>query len=188
MTRTQHRQFNTLGFTLLELMVTVTIIAVVAVVVVPQLRNNDRLRVMAAAQIITSDIEAAQVLTISYPDDPIVVRFDTANDQYWLADSDTPNTPIAHQPSGADYLVEMGFGRAVSAQGVTMTITNAANDTIEFESSGGLADFTTAPVIRLQLGDAVLELIISPTTGTVIQQEPAEEEEEEGGGLGGLEL
>ncbi len=183
------------GFTLLELMVALTIIAVVAVTVMPQFRNEDRLRVIAAAQILTSDIEAAQVMTISYPEQPVVVRFDTAAGQYWLAESATPDTPILHQPTGVEYLVEFGVGRAAAANGVTITVSNTTDDTIEFDSNGGLMDFTSAPAIRLQRGEAIIELIIAPTTGSVIETTvefvegggsmEAQEGIVPGGGLGG---
>lgn len=170
---TRRVQDNRAAFTLIEIMVSLTIIAVVAVVVLPQLRNTDRLRVLAASQILISDIEAAQVLTISFPSEPIVVRFDPDNNRYWLAEASAPDTPIVHQATGEDYIVVLGEGRADSADGVAMTLTNVTDNTVVFNESGSLADFTTAPIIRLQRGDSVVELIIAPTTGTVIEQTPS---------------
>ena len=67
------------GFTLIDLMVTIAVLAVAAAVIVPGVSNNDRLRLMAAANVMTSDLELAQVMTISFPNDPIVVRFDPDN-------------------------------------------------------------------------------------------------------------
>ena len=83
------------AFTLLELMVSVTIIAVAAAAVIPSYSDSGRARVIAATSIITSDIELAQVMTISYPSEPVVVRFDPAQNRYWLAYADSPETPIA---------------------------------------------------------------------------------------------
>lgn len=150
----------------------ITIIAVIAAVVMPQFRDHDRLRVMAAVQILASDIEAAQVLTISFPDDPVVVRFNPAKSTYWLADIDTPDTPLTHPASGEPYLVVLGQGRASGAQNVTLTLTNMPDNTITFNSDGGLADFTTVPIVSLRSGDEAVELLVAPTTGTVMEREP----------------
>jgi len=160
------------GFTLIEILVTVTIVAVIAVVLVPQFRNNDRLRVVAAAQILASDIEAAQVHTISYPDDPVLVKFNPKSATYWLASTASPDTPITHQMTGEPYKVTLGQGRASSASEVTMTLTDVSDNTIEFNESGGLVDFTTVPVIALQCHGETIEVVVSPSTGTVIERQP----------------
>jgi len=157
------------GFTLLEVLVVVTIIAVVAMAVLPGFREDSRLRVMAAASIIASDIEYAQVLNIAHPEDPVVVRFDPAKGQYWLADSNAPSDPIPREDTGEPYLVVLGEGRAQAAAGVTFELIDLPSDTLVFDSQGGLTDFTLQPQIVIRMLDKAITLSIAPTTGSITE-------------------
>ena len=159
------------GFTLIELMVVVTIVAVAAAFIVPLARDEDRVRVMAAATVLASDIELAQVMTIAHPDDPVVVRFDADKNAYWLAYRDTPDDAMPHPDTGDLYEVVLGQGRAGSAAGVTMTIDKLPTNTLVFDESGGLIDFTETPLIQLSHGDQSITLAIAPMTGTVSETE-----------------
>lgn len=164
----QHRR----GFTLLELMVCVTILAVAAVVVTPMFRDGDRLQVVAAARILASDIELAQVMTISFPDQPVVVRFEPAESMYWLAYSFDPETPIYRAGTEEFYLVRMGVGRASAAAGVTMALEEIDDNTLAFNPQGGLMDFTAAPGIELSRTGSTIRLAIAPTTGRISEVNP----------------
>ena len=73
------------GFTLIEVLVTLTIIAVVAAMVLPAFNNSERGRLIAATRILRADLELAAVMTITDPANPVVVRFDPIAGQYWLA-------------------------------------------------------------------------------------------------------
>jgi prepilin-type N-terminal cleavage/methylation domain-containing protein len=157
------------GFSLLEVLMTMTIIAMVAVIILPEVSDDARLRIMAASAILTSDIEYAQVCTITYPDDPVVVRFDNDGLTYWLAPAATPDVPIAREDTGEPYLVTLGGGRAASADGASFEVTDLAADTITFNAYGGLEDFDSSPSIDLKCGDVTVTLLIAPTTGTVTE-------------------
>src|SRR5688572_18314175 len=82
------------AFTLLEMLVTMVIAATVAAIVAPMFSDDSRLRVMAASSIVASDIELAQVMTISRPDKPVVVSFDADGATYWLAYASSPGTAL----------------------------------------------------------------------------------------------
>ena len=157
------------GFTLIDLMMTITIIIVAGALVLPNLSDDKRLRLMAAASILTSDIELAQVMTISHPADAVVVQFDPDNDQYWLAYADAPGTPIPRPDNGRPYLIVFGQDRARSAVGVSLSLTEVTNNTLAFDAQGGLADISAHPVIRLSLGTRFIDLQIASTTGTITQ-------------------
>ena len=158
---------NITGFTLFDLMIAITIMAVMAVVLFPRLKDDSQLRVRAASRLLTSDIEVAQVMTISRPQDPVVVRFEPAQGKYWLARASDPATPIIRPGSGYVYVVEFGTARARMAPGVLVQLTDLAADTLTFNAQGGLDDLGTTPSIRLFLGTQWIDLTIAPTTGTI---------------------
>ncbi len=157
------------GFTLMELMMTITIIIVAGALVMPKLSDDTQLRLVAAASILTSDIELAQVMTISHPADAVVVQFDPDNDQYWLAYADVPDTPIPRPDNGRPYLIVFGQDRARSAAGVSLSLTEVTDNTLAFDAQGGVADISARPVIRLSLGTRFIDLQIASTTGTITQ-------------------
>lgn len=166
--RSQHASMHR-AFTLVDLLVTMTIIVVAGTLVIPQMRDESRLRVMAASAILSSDLELAQVMTIARPADPVVVLFEPAQDRYWLAYKSDPTTPILREGTNEDYLVQLGAGRALTAAGVAISLAGTKLDTLEFDAQGGVADFTSEPVISLSAGSETLTLTISPITGSVTQ-------------------
>jgi len=159
------------GFTLMELMMTITIIIVAGALVLPKLSDDTQLRLVAAASILTSDIELAQVMTISHPGDPVVVQFDPEQEHYWLAYADDIDTPIPRPDNGRPYLIVFGQDRARSAAGVSLRLTEVTDNTLAFDAQGGVADISARPVIRLRLGTRFIDLQIAPTTGTITQSE-----------------
>lgn len=159
------------AFTLLEMLVTLTIVAALAAVVAPMLSDDSRLRVMAAAEVITSDLELAQVMTIAHPDAPVVMKFTPDLATYWLAYAATPDTPLSREDNGQPYVVTLGADRARGAAGVTITLDQAPGDTIAFAAHGGLTDFTLAPTIRLARVKRGIQLAIGPNTGSITQSE-----------------
>jgi prepilin-type N-terminal cleavage/methylation domain-containing protein len=159
------------AFSLIEMLVALTIVAALASVVAPMFSDDSRLRVMAASSIIASDIELAQVMTIAHPDAPVVVRFQPSLGKYWLAYSASPNTPIAREDTGASYVVTLGEGRARGASGVTLVVEQMSSDTITFAPHGGLNDFTTTPLIKVSMGTRGIQLAVAPNTGSIRETE-----------------
>lgn len=159
-----------LGFTLVEMLMVVAIISMLAILLVPTGRNDERLPLRAAAAILVSDIELAQVMNVSNPKHPVIVRFDPSRSSYWLARADAPDDPILRAGTDEPYLVTMGEGRAMAASGVRFAVDNAAENTLEFAPHGGLAEPGAEPRIRLRVGgDAQFEtrITIAPITGSI---------------------
>lgn len=163
------------AFTLFEVLMTITIIAIVAMIVAPSFSDDTILRLRAASSLLRSDIEMAQVMTIAYPDDPVIVRFNPDNDQYWLAPASAPDTPLTRPDTGDPYLVVFGSGRASSATGVTFSLIDVDSNTLTFNPQGGLEDFTASPTITLVLGKRTIDLDIAPSTGTISETEGTNE-------------
>jgi prepilin-type N-terminal cleavage/methylation domain-containing protein len=159
------------GFTIVELLVTLTVIATLSVLIIPTFQDDAQLRVMAAASLLASDIEYAQVLSVSQPDDPVVVQFDTANATYWLAYADAPEEPLIRPDTGDPYLVEFGAGRGEPALDVSIWLIDLPDDRLSFDSNGGLVDFNTEPRIILGQGEHYRTLSIAATTGSLTETE-----------------
>jgi len=156
------------GFTLLEVLVCVGVIAIVAVSVVPMLGDETGIRVSAAAAILESDIEYLQTLNMSDPSKPMLIRFDEDEQAWWIAPVADPDRPL-RRPNGSYYVTVPGLERATSAAGVTFETRNLQNGTdLIFTASGSLSDPSTIPAIELTAGDRTIRLRISPHTGRVI--------------------
>jgi|SoiMetStandDraft_5_1073268.scaffolds.fasta_scaffold31755_2 prepilin-type N-terminal cleavage/methylation domain-containing protein len=170
------------AFTLIEVLVALTLVAAIAAVVAPMFSDDSRLRVMAASGIIRSDIELAQVMTISHPDNPVVVCFDPDNATYWLAYATDPTTPLPREDTGEPYQVTLGVDRARSAAGVSLAVEQMTSNRIEFAAHGGLTTFTTTPLIKIICGAQGIQLSIKPATGTVTESRMSIAASKGGGG------
>ena len=157
------------AFTLFEMLVTVALVAIVAAAALPALSDDTRLRLMAASAVMVSDIELAQTMTISRPQDAVVVRFDADKNTYWIAPVTDTETPITRDLSGEPYSVELGKGRASSADGVTFTLLDMNSDMLAFNSQGGLSSFINTPIVELRLGSQMVSLSVNPTTGSITE-------------------
>lgn len=157
------------AFTIFELMVTISIIAIIAVAVMPAVRSDDRLRVMAAASVLRSDIQAAQVMTIANPAAPVVVVFNAPKSMYWLAFASTPDTPLTREENGSPYFVVLGQGRGSAAANVQMQTANLNAETITFNPQGGLTGQVAPPSITLTAGPESIRLEITPMTGSMVE-------------------
>ncbi len=158
------------GFTLFEMVITIGVVAVAAAMVIPMAPGDATFRVTAAVNVIISDIELAQTMTMSHPDDPVFVKFDAENDQYWLAYMSAPSVPLTRADNGEQYLVQMGVGRAVSAEGVTMEALDMPGGILLFNAQGGVFDPTTTPSVIVKHGEESTTLVIATSTGTVVEQ------------------
>ncbi len=155
------------GFTLIDLMMTLTIIAVMATVLIPRLGDGGRVRLIAGSRVLSSDIEMAQIMTISNPTAPIVVKFEPSNSRYWLAPASDPDNPILRPGATQLYRVTFGKGRGRTANEVTFELTDVTDDILKFNEQGGVSDPTTAPEIKLIHGQRWIKLNVSTMTGRI---------------------
>ncbi|MHC4448293.1 MAG: pilus assembly FimT family protein [Planctomycetota bacterium] len=158
------------GFLYVDMLVALTIMVLLATIVLPSFADDSHIRVVAAAEIVTSDIELAQVMSIASPEDPVVVVFNSNG--YILAYASDTATPIdrpadANGFGGEPYSIEFGEGRARQAADVAVTV-DTAPEMIAFNGLGTLD--TPMPVtVRLTFGTRWIDLEVSPTTGSITQ-------------------
>ena len=155
------------GFTLIDLMMTLTIIAVMATVLIPRMGDGGRVRLIAGSRVLSSDIEMAQIMTISNPTEPIIVKFEPLNSRYWLAPASDPDNPIVRPGATQLYRVTFGQGRGRTANDVTFELTDITGDVLKFNEQGGVLDPTTAPQIKLIHGQRWIKLNVSTMTGLI---------------------
>lgn len=155
---------TTRGFTLINLMVSIAVMALVAGIVLITLEPDDRARALGAAQMVAADIEYAQSLSLANPADPAVVRIDAANDGYWIALVSAPDDPVL-KPNGLPYIVILGEGDAASFSGVDLAVVSGATDSrVEFDAFGRLSDLQDA-VLSLTLAGEESDVTVSSSTG-----------------------
>jgi len=171
---TERARHTRRGFTLLNLLVTIAILASIAGIAAVTLAPDDRARVIGGAGVLASDLEHAQALSLVTPEDPVIVRIDEEGDGYWLERRSEPDVPITRS-DGSPYVVVFGQGDAATLRGVDITIAGgAANAAIEFDAFGRLVDLNDA-VIAFAMGEEQIWLTTSSSTGFVTIQRDAPE-------------
>jgi len=171
--RFHHRATRRHAFSLIDLLMTMTVLAIVTAIAIPALKDNHRLRIRGASAIIASDIEFAQSNSIAFPNDPVMIVFDPGTASYHLALASDPDTPLNRPDTGEPYVVALGSGRARVAESVTFTLAGVTDNRIAFSPHGGMESFTSTPRISLShpnYNDARLRLTIDPMTGTITER------------------
>jgi hypothetical protein len=146
-------------------LVSLSVMAVVLVVVVPAARNDEALKVVAASAMIASDVEYVQSLTLASPDDPAVLCVSEDGSSYWIALASEPETPISRPYSEEPYQIVFGEGRASSLEGVLLTLLHE-DDQLSFDAFGRIASGDAAAFV-LEVGDDAVTVWVSATTGSV---------------------
>ena len=153
------------GFTLVEILVVVLILAIVAAVVIPQAVNSSDVQVISGARLVASDLQYAQNWAIT-TQAPVTVTFDTVGNSYLLETLvDGKSDPVIHPMTKVAYAVNFatqgGFSRldVVSASFPTPDIQVVTFDALGSPSSSG--------TVVLQAGPNVYRIDVAATTGKV---------------------
>ena len=154
------------GFTLIELMLSIAILATTSALIVPLFGNNDALQIDIARRLLVSEIEYAQILAITNPEDAIVLLIDEDGKSWHIATVEEFETPLLDTVTGEPLVTTLGQGSAASAPDVIIT-GNMQENAIIFNSNGGLYDFTQSVEVMIRCGETESQIIISPTTGSI---------------------
>lgn len=134
------------GFSLINLLITVAIMAIVAAAVTPSIASGNQIGLTSAASLLASDLEYAQSLSLADPENPAMVRFEASEGRYWVSRASNPDTPIPRPVTGEAYVVVLGQGEARHAAGVTMTLSGVVDDRLAFDTMGRLATGSDAAI------------------------------------------
>ncbi len=165
------------AFTLVEILITVAIMAVIVAVAVPALSSNDGARLHGALNMVASDIEYAQSVALADPNDPGVFKASADGTSYWVATSSDPDAPVLSEYSNEPRLVVFGTGVAAGFEGVTVTVAQADRE-IQFDGFGRLAEMDDI-LVTISNGAGVREIFVKSSTGVVEIQSLNEDDDDE---------
>lgn len=152
------------GFTLLEIMMVIVVIAIATLAILPTAGGDQPLSLQSASSMLASDIEFAQASSVADPSDPVVLVFGNKGDSYWLARASAPETPIDKPgaASGTKYevhLEDLGLvGSSLTVEGVGLYI--------RFDAMGRLAQGSDI-LATLASPAGRIEVSIDAATGSV---------------------
>ena len=155
------------GFTLLEILVVVVILAIAAAMAVPMLSAGGATKLQAATEMVAADLEYAKSLAISRGG-RYRVTFDVAGNAYQVED---PNGAVIDHPitKGSPYAVDLDGGRLSGVEIASADFDGTAG--VEFDSLGspydGNGDVLDSGVLTLQMGDWTRTVHVEPVTGMI---------------------
>jgi prepilin-type N-terminal cleavage/methylation domain-containing protein len=153
------------GFTLVEMMTVVIVLAIVAALAVPMMGSTAINKLQGAASMLAADLAFAQVESVAHSDDPRLLVFDNPNDTYHIAVTSDPTTPITNPITNKPYLIDYDTAAAGSLTNVTITTYDLnGDDQLIFDLYGGL-DQPTAATITLACDNLTVTISADPNTG-----------------------
>ncbi|MBC8201348.1 MAG: prepilin-type N-terminal cleavage/methylation domain-containing protein [Planctomycetes bacterium] len=157
---------NHRGFTLIELTLSLAILALLAVLAAPMLGSNDLLQVDVTRRLFVSDFEHAQIIAISRPEDEIALIVNDDGSAWHIANTIAIGTPLLDSVTQEPLSIQLGNGAAAAAS-TTSIITNYDDNIIIFDQNGGLRDFSQTLEITIACGEISSVIQISPMTGSI---------------------
>lgn len=156
------------GFTLIELMIVMLVLAIAAALAVPMLGSTAVNKLKGAASMLVADLAYAQIESVAHGDDRRLLVFDNPNDTYHIAAASDPATPITHPITQQPYLIDFGSGQAESLVGVTLDSYNLnGDDRLGFDIYGSL-DQPTDATITLGCEGLTVTITAGANTGETV--------------------
>ena len=154
------------GMTLIEITVTVSILAIVAAVILPMIGDGAGGRIAAASILLRDDLEQARFRTVANPGEPRAILIDKDHRGWRVVDPAYPSIPI-QRDDGSDWVVRAGEDRGAGMADVEIELDGVDGSLLEFDESGALRDRSAMPFIHVSCGTQSQTLKIGAVTGIV---------------------
>lgn len=155
------------AFTMIELMLSLSVLAIACALIIPLSGSTTLARADAAARILRADIEYAQVRTIAHPNDPVSIVLAEDGSGWWVARASDTGVPLPHETTGEPYEVILGHGRASMTASVGVDSTGLHGRILRFDSLGGLSGHVANPVFSLRCETSEVQLTVHASTGFI---------------------
>jgi Tfp pilus assembly protein FimT len=156
------------GFTVVEIMIVVLIIAIAALTAIPMITSADSFQIRSAANMIAADLEYAKTISISRGQSFSVV-FDKTAESYRIEDDS--GAVITHPvKKGFHYVIDFRNDSRLSRVNIE-DVNFDSTSKIKFDSLGSPINGVNGPlnngVIRLRAGQMTVTINIEPVTGFI---------------------
>jgi prepilin-type N-terminal cleavage/methylation domain-containing protein len=160
------------GFTLIEIVIVVVILAIAAMTAIPILTSATSFQIRSAANIIAADLEYAKTIAISKGQSFSVV-FDKTTESYRIEDESS--AVIAHPvKKGFNYIIDFqNDGRLDKVDIENVDFDPGSGSTITFDylgspySGSGISNPLNSGIITLKAGNMAATINIEPVTGFI---------------------
>jgi type II secretion system protein H len=159
------------GFTMIELLIVMAILAIAAAIVVPMASSAGSMQLRAAANIVAADLEYAKSMSISRGQKYAIV-FDKTTETYRVTDA--AGVTIPHPvKKGFPFTVDFhNDGRLSQVDIVSVSFDGAAAVSFDYLGSpysgtGGAAAPLNSGVITLRAGGVTRTVTVEPVTGYI---------------------
>ena len=156
------------GFTLFEVMMVVSILAIVASVVVPLVGNNEASQLRAAAELLAADIEDIQARALAEPEAPGCILLEPDGSGWRLADVDTPEDPLLDF-DGRPLRRSFGSDVLAGCPDLSIRAMDLPQSGLQFNDQGTPMALNAGLVFELEAGDheGSIKVAVSASTGRV---------------------
>jgi len=157
------------GFTLIEILIVIVILAIAAMTVVPMMSSAASMQIRSAANMIAADLEYAKSMAISRGQYFSVVFIDAKS--YQIQDQNGSVIPHPVQ-KGSDYIIDFRNDGRLNRVDIVDADFDAAN-AITFDYLGSPYSGTETPsplnsgVVKLQGGSITKTITVEPVTGYI---------------------
>ena len=152
------------GFTVIELLIVVVILAIAALTAIPMMSSASSLQIRSAANLMMADLEYAKSMAITRGQNYSVV-FDAGADSYQIEDQN--NTVISHPvKKGFNYVVSFPNDSRLNRVDVTNVDFNSTQR-VQFDCLGSPDNGGT---VSLQAGNNTATITVEPVTGFISSQ------------------